>query len=248
MLASNVVSAIAKVVQDAEKALLRPMQEGRASQEPDITSRLAQSIEMVSQATDGVRTELHVVDGLGPGAAERDLGADLVGVLRIELEDLRIAAGFLAQAKRSGTQGVRFEPAGSADEYSHWLYRGDELQLDKSGTVSVTKPSADLQEQCENMLRATPAAFVFVYDVDQISVVTATAVNATSSKPRRTHVRTDLGTKRLDDFFVHLADGFVGDPALIAADRASVKDLAIANRARSALLLRVASSNRPPLQ
>jgi hypothetical protein len=248
VLPTNILDAIAKVVQEAENALLRPMQAGRASQEPDITSRLAQSIEVISQSLDGVTTELHVVNALGPGAAERDLGADLVGVVRLELAEVRATHGFLAQAKRAGTQGVHFRRAGlEADAYSPWLYRGS-LELDRSGSVLVTRPSPDLEEQCENMLRVTPAAFVFVYDSTQVGVVSATAVRAMRGKSPGTRNRTELGTKRLDDFFVHLADGFIGDPKLIAADTTAVKAMAVANRARAGILLRVVSSREPQLQ
>jgi hypothetical protein len=241
VLSDGVIAAVAEVLQEAEDALLQPVREGRVSQEPDMTSRLAQSIEIISRTVDDVTIELHVVDSLGPNAAERDLGADIVGVVRIEVGELRLSKGFLAQSKRSGTQGVSFKKADATNHhYSHWLYRGP-LELEHSGTVSVSRPSSDLEEQCDNMLRVTPAAFVFVYDENQVAVVGASAVRALRNRPTKTRARIPVGTKRLDDFYINLVDCFIGDPKLTAADREAVKALAASNRARTGMLLRITS-------
>jgi hypothetical protein len=238
-----VVEAIARVTTRAEEALLRVVSQGRARQEPDLTSRLVQAVEIEAEAVEGVTVELTVVDGLGPGAPERDLGADVVGVVRLAVGDLRVAKGFLAQSKRSGQQGIYLTPAEDRqrpvdDAYSHWLYRGA-IHLPASGTVSVTKPSADLVEQCENMLRTTPDSFVFVFHEEQVAVVSASAVCALRNKPPNSREHSRLGTKRLDDFFVHLVDAFIGDPKLIAADTDSIRSLAAANRAQTGILLAV---------
>lgn len=205
-----------------------------------MTSRLAQGVEVLTEQVDGITIELNVVDGIGPGATEQQLGADIVGILRVSVGDLRVTKGFLAQAKRSGTQGLHFDryDEDKPEKYSHWFYRGA-LELPPSGVVQVTRPSADLEEQCENMLKVTPASYVFVYDLDQIAVVSASAVRAMRSKPTNTKTRTPLGTKRLDDFFVHFVDSFVGDPSLTASDAATVQALAIANQAATGLLLTV---------
>lgn len=243
MLDPSVVAAVARVAARAEGALLRAVSEGRVRQEPDMTSRLVQSIEIEAEEVEGVTVQLTVVDGLGPGAAEHDLGADVVGVIRLAVGDLRVSKGFLAQSKRSGEQGLHLTPAKNPDQpvgdgYSHWLYRSG-LELPASGAVSVTKPSPDLVEQCENMLRVTPNSFVLVFHDEQVGVVSASAVRSFESKPPNSHVHSALGTKRLDDFFVHLADSFIGDRKLFAADTESIRGLAIANRAPAAMLLTV---------
>jgi hypothetical protein len=221
----------------AEQQLLEMIAEGRVRQEPDMTSRLVHGLELSSEAVDGVVIEFTVVAGIGPGAAERTLGADVLGVVRIELDDLRVAKGFLAQAKRSGADGLRLRPA-AEHTYSHWLYRGREHQLERSGVVDVTRPTAHLDEQCENMLRVTPSSFVFVFAESQVGVVSASAVHAhRASEARRWK---GLGTKRLDDFFVHLLDCFIGDPALAAASVPELTALASQRGATSAMMLRVA--------
>ena len=142
MIPDDVLNAIAEQVQQAERRLLEMIGQGRVRQEPDMTSRLVHGIELSSDTVDGVRIEFTVVDGIGPGAGERTLGADLLGVVRIELDDVRVAKGFLAQSKRTGADGLRLRPA-TVPDYSHWLYRGG-IRLERSGVVEVTTPSAHL--------------------------------------------------------------------------------------------------------
>jgi hypothetical protein len=89
------------------------------------------------------------------------------------------------------------------------------------------------------MLARSAASFVFVYSPEQIGVVSASAVEAMRVKPAHNKTHTELGTKRLDDFFVHLADSFIGDRSITAADREGVRALAGRNFARSGLFLSV---------
>lgn len=231
------------MVRQSEEGLRQRMAEGRVTQEPDMTSRLVHEIEVRSERVEGVVVDFTVIDGLGPGAAENTIGADVLGVVRLEVGGRRESKGFLAQSKRDGEDGLHLVPPDK--RYSHWLYRGDELQLEKSGSVGVTKPSLRLTEQCENMLRLTPASFVFVYSAGQIAVVSATAVKAHQTAPRNTKSKKPLGTKRLDDFFVHLADCFIGDESLSAASVADLSRLAIARGASSAWMLRVRDGQNP---
>ncbi|WP_374457004.1 hypothetical protein [Nocardioides sp.] len=242
MLPGAVLDDVVDVIREASEGLRRRIVEGRVTQEPDMTSRVVQEIEVRSASVPGVTIEFTVIDGLGPGAAENTIGADVLGVVRIEVEGRRQSKGFLAQSKRDGQDGLHLDPAPPEDEggaYSHWLWRGDEVRLERSGTIHITKPSARLAEQCENMLRLTPASFVFVYSPDQIAVVSATAVKAHRSAPPRTKKFKPLGTKQLDDFFVHVLDCFIGDESLSAASTEELRQLALTQRASTAWLLRV---------
>ncbi len=72
--------------------------------------------------------------GSGSGAEEKEFGADILGVLSIDLPDYKVAKGFLAQAKRA-EPGVRF----SNSEWSR------------------------LRAQCNIMLMTTPDCFVVAY-------------------------------------------------------------------------------------
>lgn len=241
MLPEAVLRAIAEVASESSGGLSSVIREGRSQEEPDMTSRLAQYIELLSaREVEGVRVEMTVVSSLGGQSQEQTIGADLVGVFRIEVGTTRVTKGFLVQSKRSGHQGLHFEASGSAtsNDYSHWLYRGA-LELEPSGTVMVTRPSEDLQEQCERMLSRTPASFVFVYDSAQVAVVGASAVLAKRNRPRNTKKREPLGTKQLDDFFVHVADSFIGDPNIAAATPQSLQALVSREQANSGLLLSV---------
>lgn len=147
-----------------------------------MTCRLVHALELSVDDIEAVDIEFTVVDGIGPGAAEKTLGADVLGVVRIELDDIRVAKGFLAQAKRTGHDGLRLRTS-AADDYSHWSYRGRETMLERSGVVAVTRPSARLDEQCENMLRVTPSSFVLVFSDSQVGVVSASAVHAHDRAP-----------------------------------------------------------------
>ena len=85
------------------------------------------------------------------------------------------------------------------------------------------------------MLGITPDSFIFVYDSAQIAVCSATAVIALSTATQR--VRHPLGTKGLPDFFVNLADCFIGDLDLGAASQRTLVEQAQLFRARRALFL-----------
>jgi hypothetical protein len=242
MLPGAVLDEVVDVIREASEGLRRRITDGRVTQEPDMTSRVVQEIEVRSDRVPGVTIEFTVIDGLGPGAAENTIGADVLGVVRIEVEGRRQSKGFLAQSKRDGQDGLHLAPAPPEDEggdYSHWLWRGDEIHLERSGVVHITKPSARLTEQCENMLRLTPASFVMVYSQEQIAVVSATAVKAHQSAPPHTKKLKPLGTKHLDDFFVHVMDCFIGDESLSASSQEELRQLALAQRASTAWLLKV---------
>jgi hypothetical protein len=236
MLSPEVLAKIAEIVQRADDHLCQRMEDERAGQEPVMTAQLMISIEEAVAEIDGVRIELTVVDSMGRGAAERALGADIVGVIHIDVGGTIVTKGFLAQAKRSGTDGVVFVQT----EKNHWLYRGP-LHLKVSGTLKVGRPSQRLTDQCNVMLQHTPESYVFVYHPVQTAVVSAVALAAARSKNSQS--RTALGTKTLADFFVHLADCFVGDRNIVAQDADSIRALASRLGATTGLLLTVQDSN-----
>lgn len=241
MLSDDVMRSVAEQIGRVEQRLLALMEEGRVRQEPDMTSRLVHGLEIASDEVDGVTVEFTVIDGIGPGAAERSLGADVLGVVRIEVGGLLVSKGFLAQSKRSGVDGLRLVGP-SINDYSHWLYRGG-IELEQSGTVEVTRPSPHLEEQCDHMLRVTPDSFVIVFGDAQIGVVSASAIHAHRSG--RARVWKKLGTKRLDDFFLHVVDCYVGDPALAAATVGGLRAEAERRGASAAMMLRVVAQPTP---
>lgn len=92
----------------------------------------------------------------GPGIAaeEQRHGADLMGVLNIDLPDYRVAKGFLVQAKRA--------------EPNRWFPQRDWGRL---------------HSQCQKMLRRTPDSFVFVYSKSEgIRIFPASSVLGLKSR------------------------------------------------------------------
>jgi hypothetical protein len=124
---------------------------GRVAEEPQITDRILGAIEDRLQTTQfpGVQWRAKTLrTGRGSAAEEKRHGADLLGVLDIELPKFQAKKGFLAQAKLA-------EP-GNAFSKSEW---------------------ARLSAQCKTMLARTPDAFVFAYSQSQgLRIIPATAV------------------------------------------------------------------------
>lgn len=81
-----------------------------------------------------------------PGAQEKEFGADFLGVVSVELQDLEYRKGFLAQAK-----------------------------LVEAGEYFSNKEFDRLKTQCKRMLRFSPASFVFLYSEEGVYVVPANA-------------------------------------------------------------------------
>ena len=190
-------------------------------------------------AGDEFSLDVRVLDSSGAESGETQLGPDMCVVLRIATGDAIVTKGFLIQAKRLGTSGLRFRPAlgKGIGSHSHWLWHGSRAKpLPKSGTITISRPSRLLYEQCTNMLQVTPDAFVLVYGAE-VSVISAAAVKAAFAKPKHSRHPTGLGTKSLVDFVANALDCFIGDERIRAWDNESLLDLARANRARAALLI-----------
>ena len=92
--------------------------------------------------------------GSGVAAEEKRHGADLMGVLDVDIRDYRVIKGFLAQAKRA--------------EPGRKLRKQDWKRL---------------HSQCERMLVRTPDAFVWVYSMSEgVRVFAAVAVLTLNSR------------------------------------------------------------------
>ncbi|MFL6109404.1 MAG: hypothetical protein ACJ72L_20770 [Marmoricola sp.] len=252
MLSVDVLDELATAVQAAESDLLDLLADDEVRQEDDITSRLSQGIRLFATQVDDVRITMNVIDGVGRGAAESTVGADIIGAVSIDVDGATVRKGFLAQAKMAGSDGLFFRPTGvngtGGLDYSHAISRGPSAAPAPvagifSGTVEVTRPRGRLPKQCRKMLGITPDSFVFVYDSAQIAVCSATAVVAHSNATQGT--RHPLGTKTLSDFFINLADCFIGDLDLGSASQAAVVDQARQLRARTALYMSISDAPTP---
>lgn len=134
----------------------------------------------------------------GPGVAgeEKRHGADLMGVLDIDIPDYRVKKGFLVQAKRA-EPGRKF----------------DNRDWDR------------LHSQCEKMLHRTPDAFVWVYSKSAgIRIFPAASVLALNSRDifelysRRVssffeyHIECFIGDRRLNSTQIETLDALVEFP------------------------------------
>ena len=110
--------------------------EDRVMEEPQVTDRILGAIEVSIQNRQfgGVVWKARTLKTSGKGAEEKRHGADLMGVLDINLPFFKVKKGFLAQAKRAEPDG-RF----SLQEWKRLLF------------------------QCEKMLERTPDSFVWIY-------------------------------------------------------------------------------------
>lgn len=145
---------IGDIVNNSAKRIVRGLEDASIEQEPDLTSRLLESIEgkinelnfkevlkpklnsktqwlegVNVSSTAGIHWTSKVLTDRGRGAQENIFGADLLGVLKISVKNFIVKKGFLAQAK-----------------------------LIKPGRSPNFK---DLKKQCEKMLKISPASFVF---------------------------------------------------------------------------------------
>ena len=132
----------------------------------------------------------------GIAAEEKRHGADLMGVLNLNLVDYRVKKGFLAQAKRA-------EP-----------------------DQPFTKSEWDrLRSQCDMMLVRTPASFVWVYSSEMgIRVFSANAVVAVDSRTIfdlysrslsnffENHIESFFGDHRLNSTDIETLDALAESP------------------------------------
>ena len=135
------VRAIAAEISDAANGALEDYKEGDTGYEVDITGRLVGAIRdrLRSKQIRGIDWRARSLrTGRGVGAEEGRHGADLLGVLDVDVRGYRTKKGFLAQAKRA-------EPGGSFDK-QRW---------------------EDLVRQCNSMLSRTPDSFVFIYSTER---------------------------------------------------------------------------------
>ena len=250
MITASIADELTSVFAEAERSILSRIAQNRGRQEPDLTSRLMEGIEIRSESIDGVRIAFDTIDGLGRNAAESVVGADILGSIHINVGGVSMSKGFLLQAKMSGHDKLRFRPTGSRAagplDASHVFDRGPIDRVgtgssyrmgEVSGTVTITRPSKRLEKQCDDMLRLTPSSYVLVLDRRQITVVSAAAVRA--HRHAESGVQHELGTKTLSDFFINMADCFIGDDRLGSATQADLVARASLLNVPAALSVRI---------
>ncbi|MDE2772088.1 MAG: hypothetical protein OXI46_00050 [Gemmatimonadota bacterium] len=151
------VRKIAREIADAADGAFDSYREGEATEEPQVTDRILGAIQdrIRSQKIGGVTWSARTLrTGRGTAAEERRHGADILGVLDIDLKGYVTQKGFLAQAKKA--------------EPDHTFPNREWNRL---------------RRQCEIMLKRTSDSFVFVYSIQRgIRVVPANSVLGLDSR------------------------------------------------------------------
>jgi len=134
---------------DAAETALEGLREGRVQDEEAFTGQMIGAIEdrFRNLRTKGVSWTAMVLTAHQRSAQETEFGADLMGVLQIDLPDFSVRKGFLAQAK-----------------------------LMEPGQYVAPADRERLLGQCERMLTHSPDSFVFLYGRRGIFVVPAISV------------------------------------------------------------------------
>jgi hypothetical protein len=145
------VRGVAREIADAAEGALNSYRDGDVVEEPKITERIIGAIvdRIRSRRIGGVIWKARSLRTSRGYAAEEDRhGADLMGVLEIDLPGYSTKKGFLAQAKKA-------EP-GAPFRKTEW---------------------ERLIHQCNTMLERTPDSFVFIYSKESgIRIFPANAV------------------------------------------------------------------------
>jgi len=192
-------------IANAANGTVDALVEGRIEQEPAFTDRMLGRIEsaMDGYVAKGIRWSAKTLTDRGRNSQEREFGADFAGVLSMGLPDFEVNKGFLAQAKM-------IEPE------------------DRVARNEINRMVA----QCEQMLRYTPDAFLFLYSLEGISIVPAiSVVSAHFLNPHELYARS------ISRFYEEHFECFIGDRAISTPDRAMLDALRERFRARTLLSL-----------
>lgn len=190
------VRVIAKEIAEAANSAFSSYQDGRATEEPQITDRIIGAIEdrIQSQQFENVVWKARTLrTSRGKAAEEKRHGADLMGVLDVNLPGYATRKGFLAQAKKA-------EPH-SALSTTDW----DRLRC-----------------QCTTMLDRTPDSFVFIYSRARgIRIFPAISVLGLTSRNIF-----DLYDRSVSTFFEYHIQCYIGDTRLNSTDIETIDVLA----------------------
>ena len=196
---TRTVRRIAREIADAADGAFESHRDGSVVEEPQVTDRILGAIQdriRNRRFGDIVWNARTLRTGRGISAEEKRHGADLMGVLDINLYGYIVKKGFLAQAKR-------------AEPYS----------------VFDSRDWKRLRSQCERMLDRTPDSFVFVYSIwEGIRIFPANAVFELGSRHIfdlydrgvasffESHIQCFIGDRRLNSTSIDTLDALVELP------------------------------------
>ncbi|HHT9133648.1 MAG TPA: hypothetical protein ACFYD2_01980 [Candidatus Avalokitesvara rifleensis] len=201
----GIIRESAKRIAKAVDDTVEDLKKERIEQEPAFTDRMLARIEQVLGSVEikGVQWTAKTLTDRGPNAQEKIYGADFVGILHINIPEFKVAKGFLAQAKL----------------------------LEPSAKIS-NREMQRMKDQCEQMLKLSPASFLFLYSTRGVTVVPAIAIVSSNVNPYELYRR---GVSR---FFEEHFESFIGDRRVSCTDNKTLERLSDECNARNALLLK----------
>jgi len=219
---NRVISGFGELISGAEKQITQQIALGELDTETSITDRFMDRVRAVFEQhgrihDDGILFIVRTLRDRGTGAPEKKYGADICGILHVNVKGLQVSKGFLAQAKMA-TRGIR-------------------VRFENRGRVVVGFPAQggeDTGNQINDMLRITPDSYLFVYDPDGFAVVPAQTVGCLGQ-------RGEVYGKKVPSFFKELLMCFIGDHRLKAYDDQQLGGLRMETNARTAMLIEILS-------
>jgi hypothetical protein len=151
----------------AERETIGDFLEQRVSEEAKFLERFVTRVQdrIMSRQSHGVQWQAISLREHGPGAPEKQFGADVIGVFQASVPNYRVGKGFLAQGKM-----LEYDTSFDKEEFER------------------------LQEQCRRMLDISSHSYVFVCGKHGIRVVPALSIVSTRERnPWELHGRSVKG-------------------------------------------------------
>ena len=145
----HILRSVSELVTLGAKQTLVDFRNGWIEQEAPFTDRLVANLQnqIDGKTIKGIRWKAKTLTDRGTRSQESLYGADFLGILSLDLHDLRVTKGFLAQAK-----------------------------LFRSRKPIANSEFERLRDQCRKMLSVTPDSFVFLYTNRRIKIIPACSV------------------------------------------------------------------------
>jgi len=219
MIVKGIVRDFGKLISEAEKRIIKGIEDGRIETEPSTTDRFLNELERIFEQQgekENIVFRARTLRDRGPHAPEHGFGADFCGVLDIRFRDFKQTKGFLSQAKME-KHGILVQKGFMGATTVSFSY-GNEFER--------------LNEQADKMLSVTPDSFIIIYSSKRFVVIPASSIKGLARSGK-------LYAKPIDHFFKEYLMCFIGDPRLKAYDDHSLESLRIETNARTAIMFQI---------
>lgn len=205
------------LISKAERAIIHEYEVGEVEDEQSITDRFVECIKVtLEDYTHGnLRFKVRTLGERGPKSPESQYGADICGILMINIEGYQVSKGILIQSKKEKS-GINVDVGSRGfPTLVHFYY----------------KPELDrLKGQVAKMMEITPDSFVLVYSSKGFVVTPASSVMGLTGT-------NSIYGKRVGRFFKEFLLSFVGDSRLSAVDDVTLEKLRRETNSRTVFLL-----------